>query len=178
MPDLNGARHAYWIRLVARVGTARPAEAGSAMSTSVTTVAAGAMRAVGPEPNGGRVTAASAAPLSTSSRFPSPRTSSDVSVAPLCREHIGDDQVVLEVLASVAAMDILRRARSLYLERRRLGARARRREQSDQQAHPHRGHASRRSPFSSTTDNLLVDGGAVGVIAVAPMSGTAATAEG
>ena len=59
------------------------------------------------------------------------------------REHIGDDQVVLEVLASVAAVDVLRRARSLDLERRRLGTRPPRREQSDHHAHPHRGHASR-----------------------------------
>ena len=65
------------------------------------------------------------------------------------REHIGDDQVVLEVLASVAAVDVLRRARSFDLERRRLGTRPPRREQSDHHAHPHRGHASRRRASQS-----------------------------
>ena len=82
--DRNGASAgiAYRIRFVTRMGTARPAERGSAMSTCVTTVDAGATCAVTTEPKGRSVTAASAARLSTSSRFPSPRTSSDLSVAP------------------------------------------------------------------------------------------------
>ena len=46
-------------------------------------------------------------------------------------------------------MDILRRARSLDLERRRLGTRPRRGEKSDHQAHPQRGHASRRNTSQS-----------------------------